>query len=90
MKYSKKMMGRTLVYAEFGMELALMIATELMEEMKRLRPDFEKWLPEFEEHITTCFSVRRDPGVNTEDMERWGKQQIAEFLKRIREDLGSS
>ena len=83
-------MRMALVHAEFSMQLALMIASELMGEMRKLRPDFEQWLPKFEEHISTCFLVQREPGVNTENMERWGKQQIAGFLKRIREDLGVS
>jgi hypothetical protein len=63
-------MRMALVYADFGMQLAPMIASELMK--RKIGPDFEKWLPEFEEHISTCFLTQRNPGVNTEDMERWG------------------
>ena len=83
-------MHLTLVYADFGMHLALMIASQLMEEMRKIRPDFEKWLPEFEEHISTCFAVALDPDDHSKDLEQLGHRQITEFLKRIREDLGLS
>ena len=83
-------MRMALVHAEFSMQLALMIASELMGEMKKLRPDFEQWLPKFEEHISTCFTVESDPSGHSKDLERLGQRQITEFLKRIREDPGLS
>jgi hypothetical protein len=68
-------MGAYLVRAEFLMQLAVMIVSEMMEEMKQIEPDFEKWLVEFEEHISTCFSVQPDPGGHSRDLERWEKSR---------------
>jgi hypothetical protein len=83
-------MRMALVHAEFSMQLALMIASQLMEEMRKLRPDFEQWLPDFEKHISTCFMVEPDPDGHSKELERLGQRRITEFLKRIREDLGLS